>query len=88
MKSETDTTKQIDLYDDCPQKRPIIQQFLKFVSILHKGYTPVQNQQNTIKEVFSPAIGQSDEFVMNADGLQTTAGLARSIVFFNWRDYA
>lgn len=88
MKSENETTRQIDLYDECPQKRPVIQQFLKFVSTLHQGYAPVQNQQNNTKEIFNAAIGQTDEFVMNADALQATAGLARSIVFFNWRDYA
>jgi hypothetical protein len=88
MKSITNTTRQIDLYDDSPQKRPIIQQLLKFVSALKTGHTPVQNQPDTNKEIFRPAIGQKDEFVLNADTLQATAGLARSIVFFNWRDYA
>jgi len=88
MKSKRDTTRQIDRYDECPQKRPVIQQFLKFVSTLHQGNAPVQKQQNTTKEIVNAAIGQPNEFVMNADALQTTAGLARSIVFFNWRDYA
>jgi hypothetical protein len=88
MKSITNITKQIDLYDDSAQKRPIIQQLLKFVSALNTGHTPVQNQPNTHKEIFRPAIGQKDEFVMHADTLQASAGLARSIVFFNWRDYA
>jgi len=88
MKSKPNTTRQIDLYDDSPQKRPVIQQFLKFVSTLHHGYTPVQNQPNSTKEIFNAAIRQSDEFLINSDALQTNAGLARSIVFFNWRDYA
>jgi hypothetical protein len=88
MKSETDTTKQINLHEDCPQKHPILQQLLKFVSALHTEFTPVQNQQNTNKELFCPAIGLKDEFVIKADALHSTAGLARSIVFFNWRNYA
>ncbi len=88
MKSERYTTKQTDRYDDCPQKRPIIQQFLKFVSTLHNGYTPAQPLQNNTKENVNPVLRHPDELVINADAIQTTSGLARSIVFFNWRDYA
>jgi hypothetical protein len=88
MKSERDTSKQIDLYEDCPQQRPIIQQFLKFVSDLRTGYTPVKSTKNTIKVIVNSDKSQGDAFVINADSLQSTAGLARSIVFFNWRDYA
>ena len=88
MKFQTATTMQTDWHDDCPQKLPIIHQLISFVSALKPGYIPNQKPHMAITGKTRPANVHPVEFVIKTAALPATAGLARSIVFFNWKDYA